>query len=78
MECEDKDYHCRINFQWDKHAAAIMQDMTSLSYRRAEGKSDVLIQIDWDNPEGGPEQVLKFNSCVLDLTANARGRIEEN
>ncbi|MEX0828641.1 MAG: hypothetical protein WD032_00160 [Nitrospirales bacterium] len=78
MECEDKDYHCRINFQWDKHAEAIMQNMTSLSYRPAEGNSDVLIRIDWDNAEGGPEQINKFGLCLLDLTANASGIIKEN
>lgn len=78
MKCEDKDYHCRMIIQWDKYVAAIMQNMTSLSYRPAGGNLDVLIRIDWNNPEGGPEQIHKFDLCVLDLMANAEGRIKEN
>jgi len=67
FDCEDPDYICHVNFQWDEYALALMSGFSELGYKK-EGKGlDVSIKIDFHEADGSEQKILEFNDCVGEL-----------
>jgi len=77
IECEDQDYICQANFQWDKLVEAMLASVTGIAYRREGSSTDVEVKLDWLEPDNSAEEVGKFSECVSELVKNAMSKIEE-
>lgn len=77
IECEDQDYICQANFQWDKLVEAMLASVTGIAYRREGSSTDVEVKLDWLEPDKSAKEVGKFSECVSELAKNAMSKIEE-
>lgn len=78
IECEDPEYVCHINFQWDRVSTAVMLNVAGIGYRRAGEVSDVLLELDWLQPPEGSDENEKFNSCMGELLDRAEEKLEKD
>lgn len=67
MSCDDDGYACHADFSWDKVTEAMMTNAAGFGYRRADGTTDALIQLDWSKPDDAKKEVSSFFNCTAEL-----------
>ncbi len=78
FQCEDKDYTCQVNFEWEKIFESISSNQSGIAYRRTGGGTDAVVELDWEQPEGADKEIFKFNDCLGELAAIALKRAQDN
>jgi len=78
FECENPNYICQVNFQWEKIAEIILGGGADIAYRREGSSTDVEVKLDWSEPENSAKDVAVFNECIVELMKNAQSRIENS